>query len=247
MGAVLARQDDAWRLLTAQPRRVAVVQAHSEDFVGGCGGFVRYIVGHGSAVTLITLFASGRDPEERRIREEEIAEAAATLGIQAVPPIGRPEEREVVARSVEESLRRGRPDLVLSPFATPGVERHAEYLLAGGLPLTALARMGRRGGHWRYGNVTCAPEPLAARADRAFVLLPEDVARRGELYRLHASQLSRRPNPRWAALSGDDQTADYVEPTDRRSRFQLRALRGAVGLEAAGGVELFQSDRGEAA
>lgn len=243
----MIRRVDAWRPLAFRPRRVAIVQAHSEDFVGGCGGLVRYLVGHGSAVTLITLFPSGRDPEEIRIREVEIARTAASLGIHADPPIGPPDEREAVARTLQACLYRGRPDLTLSPFSTPEVERHAEHVLAGGLTLTALARLGRRGGHWRYGNVTCAPEPLTARADRDYLLVREDLARRGELNRLHASQLSRPPNPRWAALAGEDEATDYVKLTDRRSRFQLRALPGSLGLEAAAGVELFQSDSREAA
>lgn len=242
----MTRLVDAWRPLAVRPRRVAVVQAHSEDFVGGCGGLVLDLVGHGSAVTLITLFPSGRDPEEIRSREVEIARTAASLGIHADPPIGPPDEREAVARTLAACLHRDRPELILSPFSAPEVERHAEHVLAGGLTVAALARLGRRGGHWRYGNVTCAPEALTARADRGYVLVREDLARRGELYRLHASQLSRPPNPRWAVLPGEDEATDYVELTERRSWFQLRALSGCPGLEAAAGVELFQSDSGEA-
>ncbi|HYL80098.1 MAG TPA: hypothetical protein VEU07_04745 [Candidatus Acidoferrum sp.] len=241
VGVVLARQRDTWMPRALQPGSVTVVQAHSEDFVGGCGGFVRHLVGLGSAVRLITLFPSGRDPQELRMREAEIAATAATLGIQADPPIGPPTERGAVVRILDGFLRRDRPELVLSPSAAPEMERHAEHLLAGDLTLAALAGTGRTAAHWRYGNVTCAPEPWLARADRAFVLLPDDLARRGELYRLHASQLARRPNARWAALPGDETAADYVELSERRSRFQLGGLRGAAGLEAAAGVELFQS------
>lgn len=220
-----------------------VVQAHSEDFVGGCGGFVQYLVDQGSVVTLLTLFPSGRDPGELQLREAEIAETAVALGIQAPPPIGPPTEREAILRILEESLRQDRPDLILSPSAAPEVERHAEHVLAGEVTLRGMARMGCTACHWRYGNVTCAPELLMLRADHAFVLHPEDLARRGEVYRLHASQLGRRPNARWAAIPGDEEAADYVGLTDRRSRYLLRALRGAVGLEAAAGVELFEAAR----
>lgn len=243
LARLLARSEEIWRQLDLQADTVVVVQAHSEDFVGGCGGLVCHLADAGASVSLLTLFQSGRDAPERRRREAEIRSTGAFLGIHTSDPLGEPTDGDGLLRRLRDHLVARDPEMILLPFDCPEVERHPEHVLAAQLVTTGIAGGTRPRLRWRYGNVTCLPDRLMAVANRALVLGAEDLGHRGALYRLHGSQVGRRPNPRWAALAGDEEAADYVEWTDRRARYQMAALRGAVAPERAAGVELFQSDR----
>lgn len=243
LARLLARSEGTWIRLDLQVDTVVVVQAHSEDFVGGCGGLVRHLVEAGASVSLLTLFQSGRDAPERRLREAEIRSTGAFLGIHTSEPLGEPDDGDGLLRRLWDHLLARDPEMILLPFDRPEVERHPQHVLAAQLVTTSMAQGTRASLRWRYGNVTCLPDGLMAVANRALVLGAEDLGHRGALYRLHGSQAGRRPNPRWAALSGDEEAADYVELSDWRARYQLAALRGAAELERAAGVELFLSDR----
>ena len=241
MAPLLSRSGDVWVPLDLHPVTAVVVQAHSEDFVGGCGGFVRHLADHGAAVTLITLFRSGRDAGERRRREAEIEATGALLKIETAPPLADPWDTEWLTGALVDRFLAANPDLILTPFNRSDVERHSEHVLAGWLVTAAAVTAGMATRRWRYGNVTCDPLTLMTRADRAFVMGSGSLALRDALYRLHASQLGHPPNPRWRALPTEEEASDYVTLTDQRSRYQLRALVGTPNLEQAGGVELFQS------
>lgn len=238
-----ARSGDVWSPVDLHPTVVVVVQAHSDDFVGGCGGLVDHLASHGAAVTLITLFRSGRDARELAMRDAEIEATGALLNIETSPPLTDPGDAEWAIGSLIDRFLAHDPGLILTPFNTPEVERHPEHVLAGWLVTAAAVTSGMEGRRWRYGNITCVSQGLMARADRALVMKPDDLARRDELYRLHASQLGRRPNPRWLDLPGDDEAADYLTLTTLRSRHLRQALAGVGDLGPNDGIELFQSCR----
>jgi LmbE family N-acetylglucosaminyl deacetylase len=241
--ALLARAGDNWNSLDLNPRTVIVVQAHSEDFVGGCGGLVRHLASRGTAVKLITLFRSGRNAKEFAVRKAEIEATGALLNIETSPPLADPVDAEWAIGALIDRFLADDPDLILTPFNVSEVERHPEHVLAGWLVTAAAVTTKMTGRRWRYGNVTCFPTGLLARADRAFLLGPEELAGRAELYRLHASQLEAPPNPDWLDLPGDHDATDYILLTDRRSRYQLQALAGKTDPGGNAGAELFQSCR----
>jgi LmbE family N-acetylglucosaminyl deacetylase len=240
---VLARSGDTWAPLTLEARSVVVVQAHTDDFVGGCGGLVRHLAGRGSAIRLITLFRSGRDARELAVREAELEATGTLLNIETSPPLADPVDAEWAIASLIDRFLAHDPELILTPFNVPEVERHPEHVLAGWLVTAASVTTGMTGRRWRYGNVTCFPLFLLARADRAYVMREDELARRADVYRVHASHLGRRPNPQWVDLPGDGEAADYVALSDRRSRYQLQALTSLGNPEGLAGVEVFQSCR----
>ena len=135
-----------------------VLVAHPDDAEFGCGGSVAKWVREGKEVTYVILTNGDKGSSDRamtaerlaKIREEEQANAALTLGVKRVRflryPDGELEDTRELRRDVTAEIRRWRPErlVIQNPFRTLNLyASHRDHRIAAGIALDCVYPLAR--------------------------------------------------------------------------------------------------------
>ncbi len=142
----------------AEPRRIAVLVAHSDDAEFGCAGSVARWIRDGAEVSYVIATNGDKGSGDRamtserlaRIREEEQRKAAQVLGVESLVFLGYPdgdlEDTPALRRDVVRALRQSRPERVVTqnPFRTLNpYASHRDHRTIAGVVLDAVYPMAR--------------------------------------------------------------------------------------------------------